>query len=333
MKIVLFVGLLAGASLLPTLESLDPETVYHLRPVLRFVSILLALNIALVLFNSVYRRKKGLTRRQDDAILLGLQNVYYILVVLLSIAAGITLYGLELKDVFYTLSIIAAAIAIVTKDFLAEIISGLIMSFSGQLSVGDYISLGTTKGRVTTLTLTKVVLLNEDDDLVHVPNSRAFGGELVNYTQRMQRRVSIEFAVALANLPSVDAFEAALTDALRDYTDSIVPNSHSLRVVELHKDSAEFKFRYTLHQRSPSLERDIRRRTSRTVINYIQSVSRGPETTEPSTAITAPDPEAEKPLDLTAPASDREPQQAPDQALERRPAGVHGPRGVAVAQP
>ena len=272
-KILAFVALLVGASLLPSLDFLDEETVYHVRPVLRFVSILLALNIALVLFNNYYRRRKGLSPKQDDAILLGLQNVYYILVVLISIAAGITLYGLELKDVFYSLSIIAAAIALVTKDFLAEIISGLIMSFSGQLSVGDYISIGSTKGRVTTLTITKVVLLNEDDDLVHVPNSKMFGGELVNYTQRMQRRVSIEFEVALANIPSVDDFEAALIEALNDYTELIVPNSHSLRVVELHKDSAEFKFRYTLHQRSPTLERDIRRKTSRTVINFIQSVA------------------------------------------------------------
>lgn len=270
LKIFLFVALLAAASFLPSIDFVGEETAYHVRPVLRFMSVLLALNIALVLFGSFYRRRKGLTPKQDDAILLGLQNVYYIIVVLLSIAAGITLYGLELKDVFYSLSIIAAAIAIVTKEFVIEIISGLIMSFSGQLSVGDYISLGNTKGRVTTLTLTKVVLLNEDDDLVHVPNSRVFGGELVNYTQRMQRRVSIEFEVALANIPSVDDFEAALTEALHDYADMIVPSSHSLRVVELHKDSAEFKFRYTLHQRSPSLERDIRRKTSRTVINYIQ---------------------------------------------------------------
>ncbi len=286
-KILLFVALLAGASFLPALEFLDEETIYHLRPVLRFISVLLALNIALVLFNNYYRRRKGLSPKQEDAILLGLQNVYYILVVLLSIAAGITLYGLELKDVFYSLSIIAAAIAIVTKDFLSEIISGLIMSFSGQLSVGDYISIGNTKGRVTTLTLTKVVLLNEDDDLVHVPNSNVFSGELVNYTQRMQRRVSIEFEVALANIPSVDDFEAALTEALRDYAEMIVPNSHSLRVVELHKDSAEFKFRYTLHQRSPTLERDIRRKTSRTVINYLQVVAQRKESALPVAAAAA----------------------------------------------
>ncbi len=272
-KILLFVALLMASALLKQGGLADEELLVHVRPVFRFLSILVALNIALVLFTSVYRRRKGLSPKQQDAILLGLQNVYYIFVVLISIAAGITLYGLDLKEVFYSLSIIAAALAIVTKDYISEVISGLIMTFSGQLSVGDYISIGSIKGRVTTLTITKVVLLNEDDDLVHLPNTKVFNGELVNYTQRMQRRVSIEFEVALANISTVDDFEARLTEALHEYEESIIPGSQSLRVVELHKDWAEFKFRYMLHEQSLSVERDIRRKTSRTVINYIQSVA------------------------------------------------------------
>ncbi len=283
-KVLLFVVLLAASAGLKRGGIFEEETLIHIRPVFRFLSILVALNVALVLFTSVYRSRKGLSPKQQDAILLGIQNVYYIFVVLISVAAGITLYGLDLKEVFYSLSIIAAALAIVTKDYISEVISGLIMTFSGQLSVGDYISIGNIKGRVSTLTITKVVLLNEDDDLVHLPNTKVFNGELVNYTQRMQRRVSIEFQVALANIPNVDDFETQLIDALHDYEDLIIPGSHSLRVVDLHKDSAEFKFRYTLHDRSPNIERDIRRKTSRTVINYIQSVGQkkaGPETAWP----------------------------------------------------
>ena len=274
LKMVLFVALVVGAGALPRLGLLEADLIAHARPVLRFVSLLLALNVALVVFGLGYRRRKGLAPKQEDAFLIGIRNLYYIAAALLTIAAGLTLYGIGLREAFTSLSIIAAAIAIVFKDFLSELIAGLIIAFSEQVSVGDYISVGAIKGRVTTLTLTKTVLLNEDDDLVHLPNTRVFGGELVNYTQRMQRRVSIEFEVALANIPSVDDFEASLTAALDDYAELIVPGSHSLRVVQLHKDAAEFKFRYTLHERSLEVERDIRRKTSRAVINYIQSVGR-----------------------------------------------------------
>ena len=280
LKIALFVGLHVTALILPEAEAwIGREAARAYIPfaqsVLRFASLLLALSIAHALFHAAYRRQKRLSPKQQDAFLLGIRNVYYILAAGVALAGALTLYGISLREAFTSLSIIAAALAIVFKDFIVEIIAGLIMTFSGQLSVGDYVSVGTIKGRVTTLTLTKTVLLNEDDDLIHVPNSKLFSGELVNYTQRMQRRVSIEFAVALAHIPSVDDFEAALHAALAEYEHLIIPGSHSLRVVQLHKDAAEFKYRYTLHERSFAIERDIRRRTSRTIISYVQAVGRG----------------------------------------------------------
>jgi len=258
----------------PSVDNSVQEALAWARPILRFAAILLAINVGLSLFRAAYRRQKDLAPGQNDSMLLGLTNIYYIVVAFLVFGGLIRLYGLDFSTLFTSLSIIAAAIAIVTRDFIVEIIAGLIMSLSGQLAVGDYISIGDTKGKVTTLTLTKTVLLSEDEDLVHVPNTTVFGGELVNYTRRMQRRVSIEFEVALSALRSVDNFEQELIGALVDFEAEVVPGSYSLRVVHLHKDYAEFKFRYTLRERQPELERDIRRRTSRRVIDYVHAAGR-----------------------------------------------------------
>ncbi|MFK8057709.1 MAG: mechanosensitive ion channel family protein [Saprospiraceae bacterium] len=291
LKIAIKVAVLASLILLielwPLLYNIEPFSgstfggvLNKFRPFLRFATFALALNIALLFFNVLYRRRKALLLTQDDAIILGMRNVYYIIVAFLIFGAIISLYGIDFTTLFTSLSIIAAAIAILTRDFIFEILSGLVMSFSGQLSVDDYISIGTTKGRVTTLTLTKVVLLNEDEDLVHIPNTKVFGGELVNYTQRMLRRVSIEFEVALSAIASVDDFEQELIKSLEEFSDSVVENSYSLRVVDLRKDSANLKFRYNLHQRSFELERNIRKKTSRAVISYVGSVNnkKGEET-------------------------------------------------------
>ena len=259
------------------LEGHAAEMLAYLRPLLRLAAVLLAVNVALSVFKAAYRRRKRLGPRQDDSLLLGLTNVYYIVVAFLVFGGLIRLYGLDFSTLFTSLSIIAAAIAIVTRDFIVEIISGLIMSLSGQLAVGDYVSVGDTKGKVRTLTLTKTVLLGEDDDLIYVPNSKVFGGELVNYTERMQRRVSIEFEIALAALRSVDVFERDLVAALAEFEGEIVPESPSLRIVRLRKDFAECKFRFTLHGRHPEGERDVRRRASRRIINYVHAAGRGPE--------------------------------------------------------
>ena len=285
LKVALLIGLIAVAEVwpgvspraLPAWAAELPGYAAWARPLLRLAVLLLALDVALAVFAFLYRRRRGHRPGADDALLLGLRNVYYIVATLVALAGLIGLWGLDLRTVFTSLSIIAAAIAIVTRDFIVEIVSGLIMSFSRQLAVGDYVSLGDTRGRITTLTLMKVVLLTEDDDLVHLPNSKVFGGELVNYTRRMQRRVSIEFEVALANLSGVDAFEAELRSVLAEFADDIVADSPSLRVADLRKDAASFKFRYTLRAHRPEVERQIRKRTSRAVIDYVRGVAAGGE--------------------------------------------------------
>lgn len=271
LKLAALAGLLALTEVLPVVQVDYFARVTWLQPLLRFAVVLVAIDVAYALFAAAYRRRKGLAPGADDSLLLGLRNVYYIVAAFVAFAGLITLYGLDLRTVFTSLSIIAAAIAIVTRDFLVEIIAGLIMSLSSQVNVGDYISVGETKGRVTTLTLTKTVLLSEDDDLVHVPNAKIFSGELVNYTQRMQRRVSIEFEVALSGLEDVDDFERDLIDALAEYDHEVVPDSYSLRVMRLHKDYAECKFRYTLREHGREEEREVRRRTARRVINRVHA--------------------------------------------------------------
>jgi small-conductance mechanosensitive channel len=255
--------------LLPAWLTEYADTLYRL---LHLVIIFLALDLLLGLVIRIYRRRKGLPQGTNDAIVLGLRNVYYLALAGAGLLAVLNLYGIEFRTLFTTLSIVAAAIAIITREFIAEIISGLFLSFSGQLSVGDYISTGANKGKIIDLTLTKVALLNEDDDIIYLPNTKVFGGELINYTKRMQRRVSIEFEVGFAGIKTIDQLENDLIASLGELRTNIVDNSFNLRIVQLKKDSIDMKFQYTLRQGNRQLEREIRRKTVRTVVNYVKAI-------------------------------------------------------------
>lgn len=139
------VVLLAVAIVIYTFQELpewlpgDETALYIL---LRFGIFFLALDLALNLWIGLYRRRKGLAPDANDAFILGLRNLYYLTLVGGAIMAVLRVYGVDFGTLFTTLSIVAAAIAIVTREFIAEIISGLFLSFSGQLSVGDYINTG-----------------------------------------------------------------------------------------------------------------------------------------------------------------------------------------------
>lgn len=239
---------------------------------LSFLIFVLSANILLVLLSYLYRRSRHMKAKQGDNVVLGIKNIYYLLMAGAIITTILGLFGIDPKTLFTSLSIVAAAIAIVAKDYISEIISGIIISFStNELSVGDYIKIGQHKGKIIDINLTKIAFLDEDDDIIFIPNTKVFASEIVNYTKKQIRRVSIEFEAPLAAIPSVETLEAYLTDSLKDYHAFIEEGSFWLRVVEIRKDSVFMKFQYVLKQINRELEIEIRRRTVRRIVSYLKS--------------------------------------------------------------
>lgn len=241
---------------------------------LGFLIFFLSANLLVVLLSWIYRRRRHYQYNQADNVVLGLKNIYYILMSGAIVTTALGLFGIEPKTLFTTLSILAAAIAIISKEYISEIISGIIISFStNEISVGDYLKIGTHKGKIIDLGLTKIAFLDEDDDIIFIPNTKVFASEIVNYTKKQIRRVSIEFEASLDAVPSVEALELYLTDALQEYHDFIEPGSFWLRVVEIRKDNLSLKFQYVLKQINRELELEIRRRTVRRIVTYVKERS------------------------------------------------------------
>lgn len=247
--------------------NINPEPVELL---VGFAIFALSANLVVVLVSWWYRKSKRIARNQPDNFIAGLQNLYYILLSLAIIVLVFGFLGVPPERLFTSLSIVAAAIAIVSKDYISEIISGMIISFSKEVSIGDYIKIGTHKGKIIDLNLTKIVFLNDDDDILYIPNTTVFNSEIVNYTRKQVKRVNIEFEVDLKAIKNVEALEADLIETVKDYQEHIQPGSFALKIGDIKKDSLTLKFQYTLNQINRELEQDIRRKTVRRVVNYVK---------------------------------------------------------------
>lgn len=230
----------------------------------------LSVNLIIVLLIWFYRKSKGIARGQADNVVSGLHNIYYLLVGLAIIVLVLGFLGVAPDELFTSLSIVAAAIAIVSKDFISEIISGMIISFSKEIAIGDYIKIGNHKGKIIDLNITKIVFLNDDDDIIYIPNTTVFNSEIINYTRKQVKRVNIEFEVDLKAVKNIEALESDLIETVRDYHEHIQPGSFALKIVDIKKDSVSMKFQYTLNQINRELEQDIRRKTVRRVVNYVK---------------------------------------------------------------
>ena len=214
-----------------------------------------------------YRRRHKV--QGDDNFIIGVGQIYSLLLVIGVVIGLLSLFRIHVKELFTSLSIIFAGIAILTKDYISNMINGMIMTFSSQLSIGDNVSIGQHRGKITDITLQNIHLLNDDDDMIYIPNNVAMNSEVVNYTKREIKRTSIDFEIDLKYLKTVEELEKILIDVLNPFKDLIKPESYYLRVAEVKKEYVVMKFQYILQEPNKDLERQIRRRTIRRLVEII----------------------------------------------------------------
>ena len=214
-----------------------------------------------------YRRRHKINR--DDNFIIGVGQIYLLLLVVGLMVGLLSLFRIDVRQLFTSLSIVFAGIAILTKDYISNMINGMIITFSGQLSIGDNVGIGIHRGKIMDITLQNIHLLNDDDDMIYIPNSLLLVSEVINYTKREIKRTSIEFEIDLKHLKNVEELEAILIETLSPFQDLIKSESQYLRVAEVKKDLVLMKFQYILKEPNKELERQIRRRTTRRLVEVI----------------------------------------------------------------
>lgn len=237
--------------------------------VLRFFIFLFGASLLVRLLAMIYRGRKHLPYHKRDNVTTGLSNLFIMFIFVYGFISIFGLFGISLGHMFTTLSIVGAAIAIISKDFVADIISGIVISFSREISIDDYVKIGDNRGKIIDINIAKTALLNEDDDIIFLPNSTVFTSDVINYTKKQIKKTSIEFEIPTGSISSIEDLEEQLIQSLAEYHHLIEPNSYYLRVIHIKKDYLSLKFQYSLIQFSREMERQIKRKAVRHIVKNI----------------------------------------------------------------
>ena len=127
----------------------------------------------------VYRRRNHI--KGKDNFTIGINTIYYIFIIILMIILAMALLRVNLREFFTSISILAAAIAILAKDYISNAINGMILMFNNQISIGDRIQIGGHKGKITHISLLNLQIINEEDDLIYIPNTNVLSQDIINY--------------------------------------------------------------------------------------------------------------------------------------------------------
>jgi MscS family membrane protein len=201
----------------------------------------------------------------------GIENIARLTVGLGFIAMLISLFGVNPLELITSLTIVAAAFAILTKEYIADFLSGIYLSFSNTFEVNDYVKIDNQKGKIVEISMLKVRILNDDYDVVIIPNTKVHYNEIINYTKKDVRLMTVDFQIALKHIDSIEQLEQGIITSLESFSEYIEPKSYNLKVVEMKTDSLDVKFQYKLNLIDMELQRNIRKKTIREVFNFISS--------------------------------------------------------------
>ena len=250
-----------------TQDLLFRHPVFH--ALISFLIYYLIIKIASFLILAYYSRRNKIPLSQKNNVHFGIENIGNILLTFGFIALVLRVMGINPLEIVTSATIVAAAIAIVTRDYIADFLSGIYLSFSNTFEIADYVKLDKHKGRIVEIGMLKIKILNDDDDVVILPNFKIYQSDIINYTKRDVRLLSLDFELAIAHVVSIQDLEKDLIATLENFSQYIEPKSYKLKVEEIKSDYIGLKFQYKLLKIDSLLQREIRKKTTREVFNYI----------------------------------------------------------------
>jgi small conductance mechanosensitive channel len=131
------------------------------------------------------------------------------LVIIVGLVAVLSQLGVQTTSILAVLGAASLAIGLALQGALSNVAAGVMILLFRPYRIGDLVEIGTRKGVVRNLDLFLTELATLDNLRVIVPNSKAFGDVIVNYSTHSRRRVEAVFKLPFAT--DVNQVVAGLT--------------------------------------------------------------------------------------------------------------------------
>ena len=273
LKLALYIALLIAVTYLSnTIQEFLEElglTYRLITAILFYFTGHLIIALSRLLIVNFYIRRNRLETDIRNNFIIGINHVTSVLSFAIFFVAVLMIFDIALATLFTTVSIVAAAIAITFKEFITNIVNGFIIMFSDQLSIGDFVQIGSSKGRISNISLFYVHLVGEDEDLLLIPNNTVMASNVVNLSKKPVNRITVEFEWPIEKTPKLHEFNNYLISNTENYQDYIKKDSYELKVWQIFKDRLNLKFQFDMKKKNREIERKLRKLLPNKIIEFL----------------------------------------------------------------
>jgi small-conductance mechanosensitive channel len=269
-KLVLLIGLeylYEGNSFLKSYFSESVLIQASLRALIFLLSGNLIISLGRIAVLKFYLQKTDDHKVQPNFVI-GIDRISSILNVNILLVSVMLLFNIKPLEFLTSITIVAAAIALLTKDYITNIVNGLIIMFSEQLEIGDKIAVGKNTGFIRDITLVNLVLKGETGELILIPNNLIFSSEVVNYSKNDSHQVIIDSEIPFHSKVQLEELESFLSKELEPFSDRVFLGGTQLNILERKPESLMVRFQFPIKSGEKVIEKKAKNAVNQAIINW-----------------------------------------------------------------
>lgn len=182
-------------------------------------------------------RKGGM----DETLVTFLNSLIYITVLVFVGVAALNQVGFATTSIIAILGAAGLAVALSLQGSLANLAAGVIVIITRPFKVGDAVEAAGVFGTVQRMSILSTQLKSPDGKMIHIPNAKLVGDNLINYSSSETRRVDLVIGVGYGD--DLAKAKEVLNKALADEPLVLDDPPATVAVSELADNSVNFVVR------------------------------------------------------------------------------------------
>lgn len=237
------------------------------RALIFLLSANLFISLGRIITLSFYLQKTDDSKVQPNFVI-GIDRISSILNVFGIIISFMLAFGIKPLEFLTSITIVAAAIAILTKDFISNIINGLIIMFSDQLEIGDKIHIGKSTGFIRDITLSNITLKNDTGEIIIIPNSMVLASEVINYSKNNTHQMIFDTELPYSTELQLSGLEEKLNEVLTSFSEYVFLEGSQLNVLERKSDNILVRYQFPIKSGEKAIEIQVRKVINQALIDW-----------------------------------------------------------------
>uniref|UniRef100_UPI004047E8C1 mechanosensitive ion channel family protein n=1 Tax=Algoriphagus sp. TaxID=1872435 RepID=UPI004047E8C1 len=245
-----------------------------IRALIFLLSTNLIFSLGRIITLRIYLQQREETKVQPNFVV-GIDRIEFLLNLLAILISLMLAFGIRPLEFLTSITIVAAAIALLTKDYITNIVNGLIMMFSDQLEIGDKVQIGRHTGFIRDITLINLVLKNDAGEIILIPNTMALTTDVVNYSKNNTHQLIFDAELSFKKELHLTELERVLEVILEQYALVVLKEGAQLTLLDRKIDTVSIRYQFPIKSGEKETELQVKKSINQALIDWQYAVQKG----------------------------------------------------------